>query len=190
MTEDSRALFVAKGVGTFFGFLVAFLAASSYFGGGATGVAASVVLAVIVAAALLILRPRLHPSTPLALAPRRISTPRPKISAVAGNQACSPGPYDVVPGRPTKIPLKMKGGDTIDGYIAEVDGYDFNWCIVDEENLIQYLNGEKFYPLEDADDVPASKVSCKIPHDGPWYLLLDIYGKQITREVEVNLRIL
>lgn len=186
MTNDSQGWFVAKGVGAFFAFLVAFLAVSAYFGGGATGIAISVVVAVAVASGLVVLWPRLRQHAESA-GEKSVGhqTPLPE-----SNLPCPPGPFDVVAGRPTKIRLKLREGDTIDGHIAEVDGYNFNWWILDEANMIRYLNKKKFDPLENDVDIPASKVNCKIPHDGPWYLLLDIYGKRITREVEVNFRLL
>jgi hypothetical protein len=106
------------------------------------------------------------------------------------NQACSSGPHTVVPGKPTKIRLNTKKGDTIDRYLEESDGYDFDWWIVDEENMILYLNKEDYDMIDGDVNVRASKVSCKVPDGGPWYLLLDTSGRQYDREVEVNLRVI
>jgi len=182
MSYGSRVSFVAKGIGAFFGFLVAFLVVSSYFGGGITGVEESVALALAVAVALILVWPRLRKPV--------VSTVT--SSAVHENRRSASGTFAVVPGKRTKIPLDLKMGDTLDGFVAEVDSQFFDWWIVDEVNLVRYLDtgNEEFEPLAGEIDVTASKVQCVAPHDGPWYLLLDITGKQNRREIEVNLRTL
>jgi hypothetical protein len=181
MTDDSRVSFVVKGVGAFFAFLVAFLAVSNYFGGGITAVEVSVALALSVALGLVLVWPRLRiPAVPTA-----------EIPTVRENRHSTSGTYTVVPGKHTKIPLRIRKGETLDGFLAEVESQYFDWWIVDEENLVRYLDtgDEGFEPLEGEIDVTASKVQCEIPHDGPWYLLLDVTGKQNRRDVEVNLRV-
>jgi len=81
-------------------------------------------------------------------------------------------------------------GDAVDGHIAEVDSYHFNWFVLDEENLAHYLNDERFDQLESDVNVAASKLRFRVPNDGPWFLLLDASGKQFARQVEVHLRTL
>lgn len=179
MTKASRLRFVAKGVGAFFVFLVPFLTASGYFGGGTTGIGISLIIAMSVATGLVFWSRS-----------SQKEEHSPAISTPSHNQPCSSGPYSVSPSNPTRIQLNIREGDIVDGHVAEVGGYNFSWFILDEENMIHYLNDQGFAPMKGETDVPASKVQFTVPSDGPWYLLLDVSGKQIPREVEAHLRIL
>jgi hypothetical protein len=183
MAEDSRLLFVAKGVGGFFVFLVPFLAVSTYFGGGFIGIGISIILAVTVAGGLLILWPRFHHEP-------QGDSKKATSSGNGGNHICRPGPYTVVSGTPTKIGLNVRAGDRIDGYVEEVDGDSFDWFIMDEENMVECLNGKDYDYLDGEENVRASKVDCDIPHDGPWYLMLDLGTRRYDRRVKVNLRVI
>jgi len=180
MNRDSRRRFIAKGVVSFFALLVPFLAVSNYFGGGAIGIATSMIISSSVATVLFLSWPRLS----------RREGHQPQVPGPIYNQPCPPGPYSVSPGKLTKIQLGVREGDTLDGHVEEVGGYNFSWFIVDEENLIHYLNDERFNPSSGETEVAASKVRFKAPNDGPWYLLFDASGKQVAREVEAHLRIL
>jgi len=189
LTDDSRPIFVAKGVGAFFGFLLLFFGVSTYLGGGITGIAVSVFLAVGVALGLLLLWPRLrqqshHPNVPVQV------PPQPPVKPKESKQECPPGPYAVISDAPTKIRLNVEAGDRIDGYLEEIDGDYFDWYVVDEDNMIRCLNGDDFDHIDGDENVHASKVKCKIPHDGPWYLMLDLEMRRYDRKVEVNLRVI
>jgi hypothetical protein len=180
MENNSLLRFVAKGVGGFFAFLAPFLAASTYFGGGAVGVAISTILALGAVLGLIATWPRLTIN----------QSDQKSSQEIVLNEPCASGPYKVNPGKPTKIPLRIREGDTVDGHIAEVGSYHFNWFLLDEGNLIHFLNDERFIPLRSESEVAASKLQFKVPNDGPWFLLLDASGKQNPREVEIHLRTL
>ncbi len=182
MTDDSRPIFVAKGVGAFFGFLLLFFGVSAYLGGGITGVEVSVVLAAIVVATLIILWPKLREQT------QTVQTDGP--AQVEGtSQVCPPGPHDVVYGETTKLELNVKEGNRLAGFVREVNSDFFDWCIVDEDNLVRFFDGKSFSYIDGEKNTVVSKVHCQVPHSGPWYLLLDIGSRQNDREVEVSLRI-
>ncbi len=169
--------------------MVPFLAVSTYFGGGLVGLGVSVVLAVAVVGGLVILWPRVRQQTqaPPAIPALPAKAPRPSNS---GNRACPPGPYAVISDAPTKIRLSVEAEDRIDGYVEEIDGDYFDWYVVDEDNMIRCLNGVDFDHIDGDENVHASKVKCRIPHDGPWYLMLDLGMRRYDRKVEVNLRVI
>ncbi len=183
MTDDSRLIFVVKGVGAFFGFLLLFFGVSAYIGGGIFGVEVSVALAVVVAVSLLMLWPRLREQ-------KRTIPGNGPAQSEGISQVCSPGPHDVVAGETTNLDLNVKRGDRIGGFVREVNGDFFDWYIVDENNLIRFFNGRRFDRIDGKENTVASKVQCRIPHSGPWYLLLDIGNRVNDREVEVSLRII
>ena len=45
----------------------------------------------------------------------------------------------------------------------------------------------KIGPLDEGDHQPAYDVKRPVPHNGPWFLILDLYRCQTSRDVEVNL---
>ena len=110
---------------------------------------------------------------------------------LAGNarNVCSRGPHDVEPGKPTKIPLEVREGIPLTGTLEEEDGDDFEWMIVDEDNYVKYRQGERFAALASGRDKGAYKVWVVIPRRGPWFLVLEAYGKQLIREVWAELRL-
>jgi hypothetical protein len=186
MTRDSRLLFAAKGVGTFFLFLVPFLAASTYFGGGLAGISVSVMLALIVAAGLVTIWPRFHQEAK----PTQIVSKKTSHRKNDSTYACPSGPYAVVSGSPTRVGLNIEPGEKLDGFVEEIDGDYFDWFIVNENNMIRFLNGEDFDYVSGDENVQASKVKCRISQDGPWYLMLDIGNRRYDRKVVVNFRVI
>ncbi len=172
-----------KGLVTFFAFLVPFLAVSTYFGGGLVGIGVSIILAIVVAGVLLVLWPRVRQQTQVLA--REVSRP-----SKGDTLACQPGPYAVVAGTPTKVSLNVGAGDKLRGHLQEIDGDFFDWYIVDEKNLVLFLNDEDCYYIDGDENVQACRVKSGIPHSGPWYLLLDIGNRRYDRKVEVNLRVI
>jgi len=102
-------------------------------------------------------------------------------------RACDSGPHKVSPGLPERIHLSVKKGDCLYGYFEETYGYDFNWFILDSNNLAKFSQGRGFTALEKGLDVLADSVEVEIPTDGPWYFVLDAYGKQHNRRIDVDL---
>ncbi len=87
-----------------------------------------------------------------------------------------------------KLTLDVKKGDKIEGFVREVNNDFFDWYIADEDEMIRFFDGMPFRPIDGEKNTVVSKVSCEIPHPGPWYLLLDIGSRQNDRQVEVILR--
>jgi hypothetical protein len=188
MTDESRLVFVAKGLGAFFGFLLLFFGVSTYLGGGITGIGVSIALAVAVALGLIILWPRLREQKPIV--DKKASAPAPTPTPTGGpTELCPPGPYAVVYGDTVKLSLRVKTGDKIEGYVREINNDFFDWCIVDEDNMIRFFDGRRFRTITGEKNTTISKVNCRIPHSGPYYLLLDIGSRQNDRQVEVELRL-
>lgn len=102
---------------------------------------------------------------------------------------CDSGPFDVSPGRPARIPLNVDRGLTLVGTLEEEDGYDFDWAIVDEDNWVKSQRGEEFTTAAGEEGEAVYKVKWKVRPGGPWLLILYVYGKQLVREVHVDLRL-
>ena len=101
---------------------------------------------------------------------------------------CEPGPYEVEGGSIFEIELDVRKGERVRGHIAEVDGDDFDWQIVSERNLVALRNGDEFNSARGEDHVTATTVNWRVSQNGPWFLVLDTYGRSNARVVRVNLR--
>ena len=183
-------MFAVIGVGGFFAFLVSFLSVSAYFGGGVIGIGVSLVLAISVATGLLILWPRLRGQTVITFPPQVASPPTftPPSGGQSQLQLCDPGPYEVVNGDTVKLPLDVKTGDKIEGYVREINNDFFDWFIVDENEMVRFFDVLRCKPIAGRKNVTVSKVSCRVAGSGPYYLLLDIGSRLNDRQVEVVLR--
>lgn len=131
--------------------------------------------------------PRVAPPAPTQ--PRRPRKPRavppPHIDE---DDVCPIGPYEVEAGAPVKIELDVAEGQMVKGLLEEEDGYDFDWLVVDEDGWVEFRQSRP-YPLQvEGHDEATYKVEWLVPEQGPWFLVLDAYGRQYTRYVEVRLR--
>ena len=103
-------------------------------------------------------------------------------------QICDPGPYLLEGGEIRYIELDVRPREYVQGRIEERDGDDFDWYIVDEENLVLAKGEENFEDEAGDDHVPAAVVDWQVPTDGPWFLILSLYRRQNDREIAVHLR--
>lgn len=159
-------------------FLTSILFLSQYLGGGAEGAIASLAVAGGIGLSTHLLWPWFtHP----------IVESAPNHGA---DTICPPGPHQVLPGDITRLPLLVKRGDLIGGHLAERTNQCFNWRILDEYNYVRFLRGKRVGTQPGEDEVPASKLSWRVPTNGPWFLIMAIPGKRIVREVEVQLRVI
>lgn len=194
--NGQRLRFVSAGVAWTIAFATAFVGLTVALGGGLVGAGVSMVIAVGAASALYLIWPSLSKQSlpvPQSLSSKPSKIIRPdtgpvnKISS-GRERICGTGPYRVKPGSYTKIPLDVDAGDNVGGSLLERDNWDFDYRIVDEANLVRYLNEDpKLDPIDEGDHLAAYDVKLNIPHDGPWYLVLDLYARQAFRDVEVNL---
>ncbi len=169
---------------TVLGAVVSFAAFAAVFGGGWVGyVFATVVAAVVFVAAFFLYRERVPP-VPAAKGHR----PGPAQPQRALGPVCDPGPYEVDAGELVDIELDVHEGERIRGHLAELDGQDFDWHLVDERNLVKLRNGEDYTEVRGNERVSADRLTWKVPHDGPWFMVLDLYGRQNPRTVRVSLR--
>ena len=76
----------------------------------------------------------------------------------------------------------------IKGLLEEADGYDFDWLIVDEDDWVNFRQTRRYHAEAEGSDEATYKVEWIVSGEGPWFLILDAYGRQYTREVEVHLR--
>jgi hypothetical protein len=198
-TMDSQRLrFVSAGLTWTVAFVASFVGLAVSLGGGLIGVGASLIIAVGAASTLYIVWPSLSKQSSPLVQQATFLSDTPKIvrpipsnantTSLDRKRVCGIGPYRVKPGSYTKIPLDVGAGDNIGGLLLEKDNWDFDYRIVDETNLVRYVNEDpKLDPIDEGDHQPAYDVKCIVPHVGPWYLVLDLYARQTFRDVEVNL---
>jgi len=105
-------------------------------------------------------------------------------------RVCTPGPHRLKAGKSLEILLWANPGDTILGILEEIDRYEFDYHILSEEALDDFLAGDEFYSTDAGFDEYLYKIRFKIPAkpSGHWYLVLDAPGKQLDRDVQVRLR--
>lgn len=101
---------------------------------------------------------------------------------------CDPGPHEVEGADVRWIALDVRKGERVRGRLSERSGDGFDWYIVDERNLILLRNGGNFQAAESGDHVIADSVRWSVARDGPWFLVLDLYGRSNERLIEVDLR--
>jgi hypothetical protein len=138
--------------------------------------------------------PAASPAFPTRAKPmlRREPPQEPNLTAMLTRgvrNVCFPGPFDVSPARPARIPISVDRGLTLVGTLEEEDGYDFDWAIMDEDNWVKSQQGEEFTTAAGDEGEAVYKVNWKVRPGGPWFLILYVYGKQLVREVHVNLRL-
>ena len=73
--------------------------------------------------------------------------------------------------------------------MEETDGSDFDWFIVNEDDLVIYLRGERFKSAQKGSGEGVYKIAWEVPEKGPWILVLETAGTQLIRKVEVHLRL-
>lgn len=188
---------VAVGV---LGALAAFATVASLFGGGWPGyLAAGVTFLVVFLLAMFLTRGQsgtfvtrgaraVRGTTSRSTAVPREARELTKAGSRTSGLVCDPGPYEVDGGSIFEIELDVRKGERVKGHLAEVDGDDFDWQIVNEVNLVALRNGEEFNSARGEDHVTATTVNWKARHNGPWFLVLDTYGRSNTRVIRVNLR--
>ena len=102
------------------------------------------------------------------------------------HNVCNVGPHTVKAGSFVMLPLNADKGDLVEGTITESEGNAFDWYIVDQRNNIKFRKKEKYSCEEDGEGEGAYEVKWTVSKDGPWHLILDAYGKQNDREIEVH----
>ena len=96
--------------------------------------------------------------------------------------------YEIEGGSKFEIELDVRKGERVRGHLAEVDGDDFDWQIINERNLVALRNGEEFSSARRDDHATATTVKWRVPQNGPWFLVLDTCGRSNARAIRVNLR--
>lgn len=100
---------------------------------------------------------------------------------------CSRKTWIVRAGDFESIELNVSRGDSIQGTIFEEDGYPFDFYIIDARDA-DGPSGRY------ASDNPAGEggahydIYWRVPRKGPWFLILDARGKQLDRDIRVDLK--
>lgn len=178
--------FALVAVITSLGAIGSFTGVAGVFGGGLEGYVAATIVAVIIFVVAMLGSSHLmgqREEADVSKEPEPMSGP-PRTSGYV----CDQGPYEVGAGDMQEIELDVRQGERIHGYVRAVDGQDFAYYIVDERNLVAAQNREEFSYVRSGESVTADRIRWKASNDGPWYLLVDLYGKQYDRTIRVNLR--
>lgn len=101
--------------------------------------------------------------------------------------ACDEGPYEIEATTFHPVELKVQKGDRVEGSLVETSSQAFDFWILDQRNFTDWVSGEEIEGIGGFDR-PAYPVSWRVPHKGPWFLVLDASGKRNDREVEVLLQ--
>ncbi len=191
--DVNRLRFVATAVIGFFGFLGVSLSVASALGGGFEGFGLSVLVGGMVALSFYFLYPHFTGDSPKqaqsVAKEKPIARPSMTSKPVTYEAVCDPGPYDVEAGSPEKVPLNVQRGDRVIGDVAEKENYKFSCYVADSANYVKLVSQKRgFKPIFKGEDYGAYHVDAVIPYDAQWYAVLDAYGQQYTREVQVNLK--
>ena len=105
------------------------------------------------------------------------------------DDVCMDGPFKIKQGDYVLIPLNLHAKDRMKGTLDETEGNSFNWYIVDERNMIEFKRKKEFTYERGGEGEGAYLIkSWSIRRNGPWYLILDTYGKQHPRNIAVHFR--
>jgi hypothetical protein len=80
-------------------------------------------------------------------------------------------------------------GDVIEGVLEEIDGLPFDFYIFDERNYAKFSNDRTTgTPALELVDESSYHIKWTVGHQGVWYFVFDLYGKQHDRTIRGTLR--
>ncbi len=194
MLHPTGVRFAIATVVSLFAFLSLFFAVSDRLGGWPAGVLGATVLAAAIFLVSYFLSATLFPS----LREQKASPGTFTTGPGARTKSQEPGPakeeliegnYKVEAGGYEDIKLGVKRGDLVVGHLREVSGEKFTWMILDEDNLVDYVNDDEYDADQLGEKVAADKVQWRVPRGGQWYLVLDATEQEYDLEVFVDLRL-
>jgi len=95
--------------------------------------------------------------------------------------AVEKGSYEV-------LKFSLQKGDQISGTAKEIDAYNFSYYLMDEENSILFDRDEEWEPIDGDVDISSVYIKAIIPRNGVWCFIFEAYGKQISRDIDVEIR--
>jgi hypothetical protein len=98
------------------------------------------------------------------------------------------GVVAVAAGGHEAIPLILNTGDRVRGVVKESEGYLFSALLMSERSYSRYSEGSRPRSLWSHQDVSSATIDVTVAHEGTFYLVLDLYGKQLDRDISVRLR--
>ncbi len=110
---------------------------------------------------------------------------RPKTSI---SDSLYDGVVQVSAGGHEAIPLILEAGDRVRGVVRESDGYAFDAYLLDQRGYQKYVNGGRPRGVWSEKQASVATLDVTIPQEGSFYLVLDLYGKQLDRDISVRLR--
>lgn len=86
------------------------------------------------------------------------------------------------------IPLQLELGDRVKGVLRSRGNYDFDADLLDERNYGLFVNGRRFRSIWKERGVSVTTIDAHVASEGSYYLVLDLYGKQLDRQVSVRVQ--
>jgi len=85
--------------------------------------------------------------------------------------------------------LSVSSEDLIKGEIYDIYDQEFNWHLLDAVEAEHFRKGESYNATARGVDGASYSVNIKIPSDGPWFLVVDLQGREKERSVILDLEI-
>jgi hypothetical protein len=87
------------------------------------------------------------------------------------------------------VSFDLERGAEVRGTAGETDDYPFTILVLDESNYSSYRRGEDYACTFEDEDVPVSHVNFVAPESDRFYVVVVTKGKQLQRDVELDLRV-
>ena len=81
---------------------------------------------------------------------------------------------------------RLRTDTRITGTVAELEGQDFSFYVMNRRAFRQFREGERGEDLYSAIDVSADSFRRTIPSDDTWYFIVDAYHKQNDRNIRLR----
>jgi hypothetical protein len=98
------------------------------------------------------------------------------------------GELTVESGEHEAVPLQLTEGDQIKGVVKSRGRYDFNIDVMDQRNYRLFVDGRRSRSLWKQEGVDTVALDVTVPAEDTYYLVIDLYGKQLDRAVTIRLR--
>jgi hypothetical protein len=82
----------------------------------------------------------------------------------------------------------VEGGATVKIFAREEDGQTFDFYMIDRRNFARFCRDRGGRELVSRLDEPVIDLEKRVPTTGTWYFVIDTYGKQNDRRVQLEVR--
>jgi hypothetical protein len=103
--------------------------------------------------------------------------------------ACIENKITVEAGRTSIVRLNLEPGESLEGFVEEVERDAFDVYLFDHRNLARFKRKQDFVAIWENEGESFAEVGCRVPLNrrGPFYLAFSAEGKQYDREIQIQL---